>query len=129
MQDAWRKATIGGKSRVIENLLAEGADINSLDRYGQTASMLVALHGRDEVVHLLLEKGADRDVTAKYNFSALMLAVINRHQGIARQLVDSGATTLICSSGAPDFAEKTALDLAHDGGLVDLATHIGREMR
>ena len=48
MQDAWRKAAIGGESRVIENLLAEGADIDSLDRYGQTALMLAALHGRDQ---------------------------------------------------------------------------------
>jgi ankyrin repeat protein len=85
MRDDWRKAAIGGDSRVIERLLAGDADIDSRDRYGQTALMPAALHGRVETVRLLLEKDADMDVTAKYGLSALMLAVINRHTEIAKQ--------------------------------------------
>ncbi len=126
MRDDWRKAAIGGDSRVIERLLAEDADIDSRDRYGQTALMLATLHGRDEAVRLLLEKGADMDVTAKYGLSALMLAVINRHTGIGKQLVDAGANTLMRGSGAPGFAGKTAHQLAEYGGLADLAAYIAR---
>ena len=124
MQDDWHKAVIGGNGRVIENLLADGVDIDSRDRYGQTALMLAALHGRDEVARILLEKGADRDVTAKYGLSALMLAVVNRHTGIARKLVDACANTLTRGSGAPGFAGMTAFDLAEYGGLADLAAYI-----
>jgi len=124
MRDDWRKAVIGGDSRVIERLLAEGVDIDGRDRYGQTALMLAALHGRDELARLLLENGADLDVTAKYGLSALMLAVINRHSGIARRLVDAGASTTLRGSGAPGFAGKTAHQLAEHGGLAELAVYI-----
>jgi ankyrin repeat protein len=91
--------------------------------------MLAAQHGRNNVVRLLLEKGADMDVTAKYGLSALMLAVINRHTGIARQLVDAGANTRLRGSGAPGFADRTARELAEQGGLVELAAFIARSGR
>ena len=124
MRDDWRKAAIAGDRRVIERLLAAGADIDGRDRYGQTALMLAALHGRDEVVRLLLDHGADRDVTAKYGLSALMLAVINRRIGVAKRLVDAGADPRLRGSGAPGFAGKTARELAEHGGLTDLAAYI-----
>lgn len=126
MRDDWRKAAIGGDSRVIEGLLAEHVDIDSLDRYGQTALMLAAKHGRDAVARLVLERGAEMDATAKYRLGALMLAVVNRHTGIAEQLVDAGANTLLRGAGAWGFADKTAGDLAEDGGLSDLAAYLAR---
>ena len=126
MRDDWRKAAIEGDSEAIERLLAKELDVNSRDRYGQTALMLAALNGRDAIVRILLENGADIDVTAKYNLSALMLAVVNRHSGVAKQLVDAGANTQIRGGGAPGFAQKTARELAEHANLDDLAAYIAR---
>ncbi len=129
MRDGWRKAAIAGDHRVMADLLAAGTSIDALDRYGQTALMLAAMHGRDEVVALLLEHGADPDVTAKYGLSALMLAVVNHHDRIAHWLVDAGADTSLRATGAPGFAGMTARDLAEDRGLEALVAHIERASR
>jgi len=124
VQEEWRRAAISGDAGTIGRLLAEGADIDALDRYGQTALMLAAMHGRGDVVRVLLKSGAATDVTAKYGLSALMLATVNRHEAIARELVDGGAETSLQGSGAPGFAGKTARELALDAGLDELAGHI-----
>lgn len=126
MRDDWRKAAIGGDYEAIERLLAEGIDVDSLDRFGQSALMLSALHGRDAVVRILLENGADLDVTAKYNLSALMLAVINRHSEVAKQLVDAGSNTQIRGTGTPGFFQKTARELAEHAKLDELAAYIAQ---
>ena len=124
MRADWRKAAVGGHGTTIARLIAEGAEIDSLDRYGQTALMLAAVSGRDAVVGVLLSNGAEKNVTAKYGLSALMLAVINRREDTARQLVDAGADLSIRGSGAWGFAGKTAQDLATDAALSELATYI-----
>lgn len=129
MQADWRKAATDGDSKTIDRLIADGAEIDSLDRYGQTALMLAAVRGRDEVVRVLLANGAEKNVTAKYGLSALMLAAINRREDVARQLVDAGADLSIRGSGAWGFAGKTAQDLATDAALSDLAAYIASAQR
>ncbi len=124
MRDAWRDAAVAGDVLSVERLLAEGANVNKLDRHGQTALMQAAMHGRDEVVRVLLGHDADPDVTAKYGLGALMLAVINHHVGIAKQLVDAGAATSLCGRGAPGFAGKTARQLAESQDMPELAAYI-----
>ena len=129
MRKEWRKAAIDGDQETISRLLAEGVDINSLDKYGQTALMLAALYGADEVVRVLLLNGADKNVTAKYRLSALMLAVVNHRTDVAKQLIDAGADLSIRGSGAWGFADKTAHDLATDAGMSELAAYIARAGR
>ena len=124
MRANWYEAAVGGHSKSIARLIAEGADIDSLDQYGQTALMLAAAGGHDDVVRILLANGADKNVSAKYALSALMLAVINRHTDFARQLVDAREDVSIRGSGAPGFAGKTARDLAIDADLRELASYI-----
>jgi ankyrin repeat protein len=125
MKADWRAAAIAGDSKTIAQLIAGGENIDSRDKYGQTALMLAALYGRDEVVGLVLAKGAQLNVTAKYRLSALMLAVINYHTGIAKQLVDAGADLKIRGSDA-GFYGKTARDLANDRDLRDLVEYIAQ---
>jgi ankyrin repeat protein len=114
MEQEWQEAAREGDATALRRLIATGADVDSLDRYGQTALMLAARDGHTEAVRILLEAGAALDHTAKYHLSALMLAVINDRHAIVEALVSAGADIRIRGSGAPGFAGKTALDLAED---------------
>lgn len=120
MDAVWKNAVTRGDLPVVRELLESGADINSRDRYGQTALMLAARRGLQEVVEILIEHGADLNATAKYHLSALMLAVIAGHSGIAQRLARAGADLSITGSGTPGFADKTAYDLAVARGMSGL---------
>ncbi|MEN8160012.1 MAG: ankyrin repeat domain-containing protein [Myxococcota bacterium] len=121
MKAAWAEALDRGDTTALEGLLAEGADVDACDRYGQTGLMRAAHAGRLDVVELLLRHGAALDVTAKFGLSALMLAVVGGHTEVARRLARAGADCTLHGSGAPGFAGKTARDLALDQGLHQLA--------
>ena len=120
----WEDAVRRGSIDELQRLLSAGADINARDRHGQTALMLAAVKGDTQVVGWLVEHGAALDHTGKYGLSALMLAVLNRHADIVRILADAGANLGLRGTGAPGFAEKTALDLAV--GLDDAIVEILR---
>lgn len=126
MRTEWLEAVIDGDANLIERLLMEGQDIDSLDRYGQTALMLAAVRGHKAVVELLLAHHAKLDVTAKYGLSALMLAIVNGYAGIAAILIEAGADTRLLGTGAPGFSGKTARDLAKEAGFNELADAIAR---
>jgi len=95
MEKSWLEATQAGDCEVVAVLLDAGADINALDRYGQTALINATYQGDIELVKLLVAKGAELNHTAKYNLTALMLAVINNHAEIVRVLVAAGANAQI----------------------------------
>jgi uncharacterized protein len=118
MDGAWERAARGGDVEAVRRLLRAGADVDARDRYGQTAAMLAAHHGHREIVELLVEAGADLNVAAKYNLTALMLAIVAGHAAVAGALIRGGADLRVRGAGAPDFAGKTAYDLA-----------VAREMR
>ncbi len=112
MNTDWQQAVENGDVQRCEELIEAGADINTRDRYGQTALMIAARQGFTDIIQLLVGSGAELDHTAKHNLSALMLAVVNDHAAIVRILVQAGARTDLRGSGAPGFHDKTALDLA-----------------
>ena len=112
MNRQWEDAVHRGAIDELERLLAAGADIDAKDRHGQTGLMIAALEGHAHVTAWLVEHGASLDCTAKYGLSALMIAVIRGHTDIVRRLVHAGADMQIRGTGAPGFADRTALDLA-----------------
>ena len=116
----WQAAIDAGDVERPQALLDQGADIDALDRYGQSGLMLAAMYGRTAVVDVLVAHGATLDHTAKFNLSALMLAVINGHVEIVRALVQAGAATELRGSGAPGFHHKKAIDLAATPGHADV---------
>jgi ankyrin repeat protein len=121
MDAAWEAAVTSGNVQTARTLLAQGTDIDSRDRFGQTALMLAA-HGRHrEIVELLLAHRADLNVTAKFGLSALMLAIVAGHTEIAILLARAGADQSLRGSGAPGFAGKTAYDLAAERGMQELS--------
>jgi ankyrin repeat protein len=117
----WEDAVRSGDVASLALQIEAGADVDALDRFGQSALMLASRRGDLETVRLLIDAGADLDRTAKFHLSATMLAVINGHEAVARELATAGADLRIAGSGAPGFAGKSAAQLARDRGLEALA--------
>ncbi len=121
MTPEWENAALDGDLSALSAQLAAGADVNALDRYGQSALMLAARAGHIEAVQFLIRANAALDITAKFHLSATMLAIVNGHESVARAIAAAGADLSLTGSGAPGFAEKTASQLAMDRGLESLA--------
>lgn len=124
MRTDWEQAARDGDASSLAEQLAAGAEVDALDRYGQSALMLAARAGALAAVRVLIEAGAKLDVTAKFGLSATMLAAVNDHEAIARLLLAAGADLSLTGTGAPGFHGKTAADLARDRGLAALATEL-----
>ena len=124
MKPEWEKAARRGDAAALASQIAAGADLDSRDRFGQSALMLAAVGGHLAAVRVLIDAGANLDVSAKFGLTALMLAVVNGHQAVARALASAGADLGLTGSGAPGFAGKTAADLALDRGLPELAAEL-----
>jgi hypothetical protein len=117
----WERAARQGDAQALRSQIAAGADVDSLDRFGQSALMLAALGGHQQAVGVLIGAGANLDRTAKFGLSATMLAVVNGHESVARALAAAGADLGLTGSGAPGFAGKTAAALALERGWSELA--------
>lgn len=121
MKQKWRDAADRGDAKELRAILDLGdEEVNSLDRHGQTALMIVALRGHVEAARVLIKAQADLDHTAKYGLSALMLAIINGHDEITHLLIEADADTAITGTGSAGFAGKSALDLASERGAADI---------
>src|SRR5262245_39802599 len=119
MNKLWENAIRDGDVDALRLLIAGGADIDARDRHAQTGLMIAARDEKVDVVCVLIDAGADLNHRAKFGLTALMLAVINRHRRIVTLLVDAGADKEVRGSGAPGFADKTALDIATAQGDVE----------
>ncbi len=119
MKKDWAEATRTGNIERVQALLDEGADINSLDKYGQTALMNAATRGDLNLAQVLVKHGAELDHTAKYRLTALMLTVINNHKAVASVLLDAGANTEL--GGSKGHFERTPLEYAKEHGLHEIA--------
>lgn len=124
MNVSWEDAIKRGDARTILDLLGRGADVNALDRYGQTALMLAAHDGHREVVKMLITQRANLNITAKFGLSALMLAIVSGHEEVALLLAKAGADLSLQGSGAPGFSGKTAYDLAVGRGMLELSAEL-----
>jgi ankyrin repeat protein len=122
----WKQAARQGDAPDLRMQIDTGANVDALDRFGQSALMLAALGGHLEAVEVLIDAGANLNTTAKFGLSATMLAVVNGHQSVARALAAAGADLSITGSGAPGFAGKTAAALAFDRNLNELAADLSR---
>ena len=120
MRTDWKEAAKRGDAPFLAAEIFAGADIEALDRFGQTALMLSALYGHLDAVQTLIDAGANLDVTAKWGLSATMLAVINHHESVARALAAAGANLQLVGTGA-GFTDKSAAQLALDIDEQELA--------
>jgi uncharacterized protein len=125
---ALANAVKGNNVQIVRDLLGRGADVNALDRYGQSALMLAAHAGHREIIETLIAHKADLDITAKFGLSALMLAVVAGHGEVAHLLVKAGADVSLRGTGAPGFSNKTAYDLAVECGMLELSAELKRNL-
>ena len=85
-------AAIHGHVKVVEMLLAAGADIEvKLWQDGYTPLIFAAFSGHEAVVRLLLEAGANKDATNAVGDTPLIRAAANGHEAVVRLLLASGA--------------------------------------
>ena len=124
MNAAWENAIKRNNVQMVLDLLGRGADVNALDRHGQTALMLAAHAGHRELVETLIAHRAKLNTTAKFGLSALMLTVVAGHAEVARLLLKAGADLSLRGTGAPGFAGKTARDLAVERGMLELSSEL-----
>ena len=120
MNKDWLDATTTGNVQRVRSLLDAGAEIDALDKHGQTALMNAAHRGDVAMVQALVDRGANLDHTAKYHLTALMLAVIGNHAEVVRILVTAGADRNI--SGRKGSFARTPLQYAEEHGQAQLVT-------
>ena len=93
MRELWHVAGIGDVTR-LEQILAQGVEVNASDRTGVTALMRAAYHGELATVEVLIEHGADLDAKDSGGLTALMMAKHSGHVEIVDALLSSGATEI-----------------------------------
>lgn len=111
-ETALMRAAMHGHYKVVDLLLARGANINqksSQDLW--TALMYAANNDHFEVVKLLLKAGAHIDAQNSDGDTALMIAVREGFVQIVRFLLEEGAYTHLKNN-----QNQTALDIARAGG-------------
>jgi ankyrin repeat protein len=88
---AW--ATISNRVNTVQSLLARGAQLNSVDRFGMTPLLYAASidYGNTAMLETLVAAGADTSAKTKEGLTALDLAKTHHHEAIAKLLATKTA--------------------------------------
>jgi ankyrin repeat protein len=84
------EAVIKGDISTLQELLAEGSDINAKGEDGYTALMAAASLGREDMVKILLKANADLSAVNNEGLTAMQVAANNKHEAVVRLLSDDG---------------------------------------
>ncbi|CAI8013353.1 Putative ankyrin repeat protein MM_0045 [Geodia barretti] len=84
-------ATIGGKTDVVTDLIALGADADIENPYGESALILAARYGLRDIVVELVKAGANLELQNKNGDTAVIKATIGYEPDILRELVRAGS--------------------------------------
>lgn len=82
-------AAASGNAEAVRYLIHEGADVNSFEKFGQTALTEAAFYGDIAVVKELLRAGAEVNAVGQEG-TALDIAVKNNHAAVADLLKHYG---------------------------------------
>ncbi|KAB8290368.1 hypothetical protein EYC80_010801 [Monilinia laxa] len=85
-------ACFSGDIKLVQKLLAIGADVNPESKFGSTPLKAAARKGHADIVRLLLEKGASIDEYDDYNGTALQTAAWAGQIEVVRMLLENGAS-------------------------------------
>ena len=109
------EASEDGKLKDVEELLAEGADINGIVEGDGTALIVAARAGNKPMIQFLLQQNADPNVAARGDGNALIKAAEEGHVEIVDLLLNSGARVNEIVEG-----DENALIKASGSGHVDV---------
>jgi hypothetical protein len=84
-------ASTNGHKKIVELLIAKGADVNAKSKFENTPLNLAAFWGHKEIVELFIAKGADVNAKSKYTGTPLRAAAEKGHKEIAELLIAEGA--------------------------------------
>lgn len=105
-----------GETKMVEKLLAYGAEINLRKKGTQeTALMYASIIGHDGLVNILLDHGADAHAQNSMGFTALMYAAHRGHESVVRtflRLINSDLYRHLSLLDARDEIGSSALDHA-----------------
>ena len=88
---ALSNAVSSGNLKIMKLLIANGADVNAVDKDGKTALMMASEFGYIEVAESLIEGGADVNAVKESGSTALIHASHNGHTEIGKLLIANGA--------------------------------------
>jgi cytohesin len=121
LSEALRMAVFRGVGPVVDDLLADGVDVNAESSDGVTPLATAAMMGRLEFARKLLDHGADPNGGKSGNDHPLHRAATMGHAAIARLLLDYGAD--------PDARDREGLTpllvLAREGGRLPISNPSG----
>jgi len=113
-------ASLLGETRILKQLLEQGADINATDPDGYTALHRAASKGQLKSARILHRNGIDIDRQNRKGETALYLAALNGHESFVSWLLEQGADSRLATrkgstpllaairSGNPAIAERLA---------------------
>jgi hypothetical protein len=108
-----------GETRLLDYLLADGADVNSRAQFGESPLGAAAAAGQMQSARMLLARGAHLESRTAGSFETPLLeAAQMNHTDMARLLLDHGA-----NPRSTDVMDRTALDWARvnqNSGMAEL---------
>ncbi len=107
-----------GKVRIVNLFITAGIDVDTQDRYQNTALSLAAENGKKSVVKLLISAGANIDGDSEW-LHPLLRAIEKGHSEIAEMLINAGASIYV-----KDDANWTALLHAVGRNLLKLTQRL-----
>ena len=115
-QTALMVAARAGHLRVVEILIAAGADVNAQTSRAleATALMMAARYGRTEVMEVLLDHGANVNSRTDNGYTALMRAARNGQTTAVRLLVENGADVRVRNRGGVSALYHAAASNSRD---------------
>ncbi len=85
------KAVTEGKTKVVQELIKAGANVNENDGYGYTPLRFAILNGKPEVAQVLIKAGADVNENVGSGYAPLFYAIYNGKLEVAQVLIEAGA--------------------------------------
>jgi ankyrin repeat protein len=108
-------AARSGDAATLERTLAQGAAVNSRNRLGESALIILLKNNKVDLAQKVLAAGADVNQPALNGITPLMTAAFNGQAAMAGQLLDKGANV-----AALDRLQKNAMIYAAGAGHTDI---------
>jgi beta-lactamase regulating signal transducer with metallopeptidase domain len=113
------EAVRAGNLASVRELIALGADVNTVLPGDGSPLIEAARHGRADMVQALLAAGADPNLAVRGDGAPLIQAALSGHLEIVRALVEHGANVEIFVPG-----DETPLINAAQAGGLDIVTYL-----